>query len=162
MAGNANQKIQTSGGAAPSGYDLKGHGILAEVNSRGIRGERDIQAVIDQNTCRSLSRFGNRETSELDKRARIQVLFANVNPGGSSRGRAPDGIVGRVPARRNRMPRGKIGWNGRKIKCAPVRYVAKNWFMCGWQRSPSVPAACSRPGKYPGHPDRSPRLAWKG
>ena len=93
MAGNANQKIQPSGGAAPLSYNFQRQGFLAEVNSRGIRGQRDIQPVIDQNARGGRARFGNRETRKLHKRSRIEILLPNLNPAGSRSGRPPDGIV---------------------------------------------------------------------
>ena len=80
MAGNANQKIHPAGRAAPLATASSGKGLFPKVNSRGVRGQRDIQPVIDQNTRWSRTRFGNRETHQLDKRARLEVLFTNLNP----------------------------------------------------------------------------------
>ena len=75
------------------------------MNSRGIRGQRHIQPVVDQNTRGGRARFGNRETRDLYKSARIEILLTNLNPAGSGRGRAPDGIVKRAPAKRSGIAR---------------------------------------------------------
>jgi len=99
MAGNANQKIQSAGGASPLDDCFEWQGFFSEVHPRGVRGQCDIQPVIDEN-ARGGARFGNRETCEFRKRARVEILLANLNPAGTGRSRAPDGIVKRLPAKR--------------------------------------------------------------
>ncbi len=142
MAGNANQKIQSARGAAPFGYGFDRQGFLPEMNSPGIRRQRGIQPVIDEYTRSSRARFGNCEPRKIHKSTRFKILLTNLNPTGACGGRAPDGIVKQVRAKRAGVTRERTGWTGRRFKRAPVRYVAENWFTSGLQRSPSVPAAC--------------------
>ena len=71
MAGNANQKIQSARGAAPFDYCFDRQGFLPEVNSPGVRGQRDIQPVIDEYTRTRRARLGNCEPCKLQKRTRI-------------------------------------------------------------------------------------------
>jgi hypothetical protein len=161
MAGNSDQKIRQARGAAPLDYRFERQRFSPKVDSRGIRGQRDIQPVVDQDTRTCRARFSNRETRDLHKSARIKILLTNLNPAGSGRGRAPNGIVKRAPAKRTGISRERIGWNKRAFQREPVCYIAEYWFTSGWQGSPSVPAACSRPARYPGLPNRSPPLASK-
>ena len=69
---------------------LRRQRFLAEVNSRGIRGQRAIQPVINQNTGGSRGRFSNREARQLDQRARLQIFFADLNPVNAGRDSVAD------------------------------------------------------------------------
>ena len=63
------------------------------MNSSSIRGQRDIQPVIDENANGGLTRFGNRETHELYQSPPLKILLTNLNPAGSRGNSVPDGIV---------------------------------------------------------------------
>ncbi len=65
MAGNANPKIRSPGGAAPLDYRFERQGFFTEVNSRRSRGQRNVQPVIDEDTRGSRPRFGSGETREF-------------------------------------------------------------------------------------------------
>jgi hypothetical protein len=99
MAGNSNQKILSARGAPPFNNDFKRQGFFPEMNSSGIRCQRDIQPVIDQNTGSGPARFRDGEAREFQKSARLEMLLANLNPIGSRRNRPPYGIVKQAPAK---------------------------------------------------------------
>ena len=108
-------KIQPAGRAAPLGHDFERQGFLPEMNSRSIRGQRDVQPVIDQNTRGGRTRFCNRKTRQFDKSARFEILLTNLNPACSQP--QPRGEWNREASWSRESEAGRpvreIGWNAR-------------------------------------------------
>src|SRR3984957_14532075 len=96
MAGKPNVKIVTARRAAPLDDGGLRERFFPQVNGAGIRGQRHIQAVIDQNSRASYARYRHRKSSQLDQSARIEILVSNLNPVNSLCNGAANAILKRA------------------------------------------------------------------